>query len=56
MDATDLDKIVDKLMVFRGKLPDTYSGYVHECTQEMINEIDRLIEFIDLYSKCGVIG
>ena len=55
MDATDLDKIVDKLLVFRGKLPDTYSGYHHECTQQMINEIDRLIEYIDLYSKSGAI-
>lgn len=55
MEPTDLDKIVDKLLVFRGKIPPKYTGYHHECNQELINKIDELIEFIDLYSLSGVI-
>lgn len=59
MDATDLDKIVDKLLVFRGRMP-MYehhgNRYFNECTQEMYSKIDELIEFIDLYSKCGILG
>ena len=58
MDATDFDKIVDKLMQFRGKLPkyeDGYTTHINSCTQQMLNEIDHLIEMIDLYSRSGII-
>jgi hypothetical protein len=59
MDATDLDKIVDKLMVFRGKLPmyeDHGNKYFNECTQEMYSKVDELIQFIDAYALCGILG
>jgi len=59
MDPTDLDKIVDKLMVFRGRLPryeDHGIHYFNECTQEMYNKIDDLLEFIELYSSSGIMG
>ena len=55
MELTDLDKIVDKLLVFRGKIPPAFDGYHRECNQDLINRIDELIEFIDLYSRSGVI-
>jgi hypothetical protein len=57
MDSTDLDKIVDKLLVFRGRMPlkDNLTWYQGECVDEMLQRIDDFIEAIDLFSRCGVV-
>lgn len=51
MESSDLDKIVDKLMVFRGRLPDLYevdlTWWQRECVKETIHDIERLITTID---------
>lgn len=59
MNAQDLDEIVDKLMVFRGKMPrgENYlelTWYQRECIQEMLARIDEFIEIIDLFGLSGV--
>lgn len=53
MDSTDYDKIVDKLLVFRGKIPvegiltnDTAIYYAHQ----LRNHIDFLITQIDWFA------
>ena len=57
MDSTDLDKIVDKLLVFRGRMPnkDNLTWYQRECVDDMLQRIDDFIEAIDLFSVCGVV-
>lgn len=54
MEPTDFDKIADKLLVFRGRLPkyeDHGICYLNECTQELLRKIDELLELIDLYAQ-----
>ena len=60
MDSTDLDKIVDKLLVFRGRLPrfedhPQLTWWQKECINEMYQRIADFIEGIDLFSQCGVV-
>tara|TARA_Y100000004_G_scaffold196319_1_gene265957 strand:+ start:201 stop:389 length:189 start_codon:yes stop_codon:yes gene_type:complete len=55
MNSTDYDKIIDKLLVFRGRLP--VSGILSDKTaqyyaDELRNQIDELIERIDWYADC----
>lgn len=59
MDATDYEKIADKLMVFRGKLPqnNTLSHHMARMTtDDMKNKIDLLLMFIDEYAKLDCAG
>lgn len=59
MDAQDYDKIVDKLMQFRGKIP--HYGDVNErvakcAVYELLKSIDNLLWQIDNYSKADSLG
>ena len=59
MDAQDYDKIVDKLMQFRGKIP--FYGDVNErvakaAISELTKAIDHLLWQIDNYAKCDSLG
>lgn len=59
MDAQDYDKIVDKLMQFRGKLPDVGQLSQHKArmvTIDMKSKIDRLLMYIDEYAKLDSAG
>jgi len=59
MDTQDYDKIVDKLMQFRGKLPDVGQLRHHMArmtTDDMKNKIDRLLMYIDEYAKLDSAG
>ena len=54
MDPTHHEKIVDKLMQYRGKIPK--SGQLGDSdaiyyTKELRNEIDSLIQHIDFIAK-----
>ena len=60
MDSTDLDKIVDKLLVFRGRIPriedhPELTWFQKECIREMNIRIDDFITAIDHFSLCGVV-
>jgi len=59
MDAKDIDKIADKLMNFRGKIPKyedwPLNWYQRECCEQLRNEIDRILEVLDLFGMCGVV-
>ena len=57
MDSTDLDKMVDKLLVFRGRMPlkDNLTWFQRECVDDMLQRIDDFIEAIDLFGQCGVV-
>ena len=58
MEATDFDKIADKIMQFRGKIPkydDRYTSHINSCTLQMLNEIDHFLEMLDAYARCGVV-
>ena len=60
MDSTDLDKIVDKLLVFRSRLPRVEDNpqltwFQRECIQEMLSRIDDFITAIDHFSLCGAV-
>ena len=49
MDAHEYDKMADKLMVFRGKLPDTHyfkSIYAIKKVQKMNDLINQMLEHI----------
>lgn len=59
MEPTDYDKIADKLMQFRGKLPDVGQLRHHMArmtTINMKNEIDALLAYIDEYAKLDSAG
>ena len=51
MEASDLDKIVDKLLVFRTRLPrldnPSLTWWQKECLRETFHDINRLITTID---------
>ena len=51
MDSTDLDKIVDKLLVFRTRMPRLddigLTWWQKECIRETFHDINRLITTID---------
>ena len=51
MNSTDLDKIVDKLLVFRTRLPkldqSNLTWWQRECLKETHHDINRLITTID---------
>ena len=56
MNPTDLDKIVDKLLVFRGRLPrvedhPSLTWYQRECIDEMLCRIDDFIQTIDHFAE-----
>lgn len=54
MDAAEYDKIVDKLMQFRGKIPDDtqlYNGNARRAARKLRVRIDNLLDAIDWYSK-----
>lgn len=59
MDNTDLDKIVDKLLVFRGRIPregDIPMTKFHlEANHVLINWIDDFIQHIDLYGSLDLV-
>ena len=59
MDPTDYDKIVDKLLQFRGKIP--MYEYVNDrvaksAVWELTKAIDDLLWQIDNYSKADHLG
>ena len=59
MEATDYDKIVDKLMQFRGKLPKT--GHVFDpkaklASQMMRDQLDDFILLIEEFAKLEQTG
>ena len=59
MDTHDYDKIADKLMQFRGKLPDVGQLRYHMArmtTIDMKNRIDKLLMYIDEYGKLDAAG
>lgn len=59
MESTDYDKIADKLMQFRGKLPDVGQLEHHMArmvTINMKNEVDALLAYIDEYAKLDAAG
>jgi len=51
MEASDLDKIVDKLLVFRTRMPRLddagLTWWQKECIRETFHDINRLITTID---------
>tara|TARA_A100001201_G_scaffold98201_1_gene84651 strand:+ start:1450 stop:1626 length:177 start_codon:yes stop_codon:yes gene_type:complete len=51
MEASDLDKIVDKLLVFRTRMPKldnpSLTWWQKECLRETFHDINRLISTID---------
>jgi hypothetical protein len=54
MDPSHHEKIVDKLMQYRGKIPKTVNPknlISRVCTSELKNAIDELIWRIDEYAK-----
>ena len=54
MDATDFDKMADKIMVFRGKLPKLYdlqSPYAYARVNDMLNLIEQMLTEIDILSE-----
>lgn len=59
MEASDLDKIVDKLLVFRARLPkidnngfkESLSWWQKECIRETMHDINRLITTIDILGE-----
>lgn len=59
MNPTDYDKIVDKLLVFRGKIPvdgtllDSVAAYY---CQELRQDIDFLIQRIDWFAESDAKG
>ncbi len=59
MDSTDLDKIVDKLLVFRGRIPKEgevpMTNFHLEVNQRLIDNIDVLIQHIDLYGSLDLV-
>ena len=59
MNPTDYDKMVDKLMQFRGKLRDVGQLRYHMARMtviDMTNKIDALIMYIDEYAKLDAEG
>ena len=59
MDATHYEKIADKLMQFRGKLAKNDNLGHHMArmtTDDMKNQIDTLLMFIDEYAKLDDAG
>lgn len=59
MNCTDLDKIVDKLLVFRGRIPKRgdipMTEYHIEANLVLISWIDDLIQHIDLYGSLDLV-
>jgi hypothetical protein len=59
MDSTDLDRIVDKLLVFRGRIPKRgevpMTNFHIEANKRLIGFIDDLIEHIDLYGSLDLV-
>ena len=59
MDAKEYDKIVDKLMQFRGKIPIT--GNLNNDTAKVAarnvrNSIDNLLDYIDSLAELDALG
>jgi len=60
MESSDLDKIVDKLLVFRSRLPRVedhpqLTWFQRECIQEMLWRIDDFIQTLDHFGQSGVV-
>ena len=51
MESTDLDKMVDKLLQFHGRIPNTssmsHTWWQKECLDQLKIDIDNLIKTID---------
>ena len=59
MDAQDYDKIVDKLMQFRGKIPDNTqltNFYAIEAAKKLRYKVDELLSAIDWYAYVDASG
>ena len=54
MDPTHHEKIVDKLMQYRGKIPQAYhmdDDYARYCVNVLKHRIDKLIIHLDRFAK-----
>lgn len=59
MDPIHYEKIADKLMQFRGKLPKEYhlsTDYAHKRTEEMKELIDHLLNELTQYARADDMG
>ena len=59
MDPTHHEKIVDKLMQYRGKIPKTVNSsnrIAFGLTYDLKKQIDDLIWYIDAYAKAQDMG
>ena len=59
MDAKDFDKIADKLMVFRGRLPkqwDLSSEYAKERVNDMKDLIEHMLNELDQLARLEEMG
>ena len=59
MDSTEYDKIVDKILQFRGKIPQygAVNDRVAKCAvYELHKSIDQLLWQIDNYAKADALG
>lgn len=59
MDAKEYDKIVDKLMQFRGKIPQygvVYDRVAKMAVYELNKSIDQLLWQIENYAQCDALG
>jgi len=59
MDAKEYDKIVDKLIQFRGKIPQygtVYNRDAKMAVYELNKAIDQLLWQIDNYAMCDALG
>ena len=59
MDSTEYDKIVDKLIQFRGKMPQTAhldSDQARLAAHNVRYAIDNLLVYIDRYAELDILG
>tara|TARA_B100000212_G_scaffold340003_1_gene319597 strand:+ start:1052 stop:1240 length:189 start_codon:yes stop_codon:yes gene_type:complete len=59
MDAKEYDKIVDKLMQFRGKIPITgnlNNDQAKVAARNVRNSIDNLLDYIDSLAELDALG
>jgi len=59
MEASDFDKIADKLIQFRGKIPQNahlYGYYSRLAAKRLRVRIDNLLDAIDHYAKKDNLG
>ena len=59
MDAQDYDKMVDKLVQFRGKIPQNKhlrSNTARKAARNLRVSIDNIIQDIDNYAELDILG